>query len=195
MKCFLPLALCPLGKKGLTLIELVLVIGIISILTGIIWIAYVSVQKKAYVTHCINNLRQIHLILQMYRQDYSGVEAEIGKQMKYWELGLPLHKESLKTYSRTSFYCPLVYSQLKAGDSWMVGYRWAVWEGKALGERGPIWENVIAQRGEEFPISTDCNHNPHGDEEAPWRLTILLRLNGKVETKNIWVLGKGSHEW
>ncbi|MFA0738442.1 MAG: hypothetical protein LKKZDAJK_001553 [Candidatus Fervidibacter sp.] len=189
---------CYQGRLGLTLIELLLVIGIIAVLAGIIWCAFAPVREKARVVHCMNNLKQVHLALEIYRQDYGGVEAEVGRRAEYWELGLPLNPRALKPYSKTSttIYCPLTYLLgERSKDLWMMGYMWAVWRGKALGVSGPNWSYVIAQRGEEFPISADSNHNPRGYKEFPQKFVIVLRLNGKVEAKQIWVPGSESHEW
>lgn len=183
-------------RKGLTLMELLVVIGIISVLVGIIWVVFSSIREKSRIIYCINNLRHIHFAIEMYRQDYDGKIALIGQKAEFWELGLPLNPIALKPYAKTSLlYCPLAYFPNKPKELWMIGYMWAVWKGRALGGSGPEWADVIAKRGEEFPISADCNHNPRGDKEFPRKFVILLRLNGKIETKQIWVLGIGSHEW
>lgn len=196
MKCNIPLIPLTFRRKGLTLLELLVVLGIIVILVGIIWIAFAPIREKARIIHCVNNFKQLHFAIEMYRQDYDGREVVIGQRLEYWEVGLPLNPMSLKPYAKTTLlYCPLVYFPDEVRNPWMAGYMWAVWKGKALGSSGPDWADVIAKRGEEFPISADCNHNPHGDKELPWKFVILLRLNGSIETKQIWVLGIGSHEW
>ncbi|MCS7187146.1 MAG: type II secretion system protein [Armatimonadota bacterium] len=194
MRCLLPFTPCPLRKKGLTLVELLVVIGIVVILCAIVYIVFPFILEKALITHCVNNFKQLHLTIEMYREDYNGIDP-VGRH-KFWELGLPLNPRALKPYAKTSsLYCPLVYFPEKMREPWMVGYMWAVWDGRALGNSGPDWSEVIAKRKEEFPISADCNHNPRGDKEFPSKFVILLRLNGNIETKRIWVLGVGSHEW
>jgi len=183
-------------KKGLTLIELLIVIGIIAVLVGIILVVFSSIKERFRIMYCTNNFKQLHIAIEMYRQDYDGIEALIGQRSEYWELGLPLNPKALKPYAKTSLlYCPLAHFPTETRDLWMRGYMWAVWKGKALGNSGPDWADAIAKRGEEFPISADCNHNPRGDKEFPRKFVILLRLNGSIETKQIMVLGKGSHEW
>jgi len=183
-------------KKSLTLVELLVLLGIIVILIGIVWVIFSPIREKARIIHCANNLKQIHLAIEMYRQDYGGREAIVGQRMEYWELGLPPSPWSLKPYMKSPLYCPLAYPTAKdSKDLWLVGYMWAVWRGRALVNSGPDWSEAIAKRGENFPISADCNHNLHGCKEFPEMFVIVLRLNGKIETKQIWVLGTGSHEW
>jgi prepilin-type N-terminal cleavage/methylation domain-containing protein len=84
-----PFVLCPLQKRGLTLIELLLVIGIIAVLAGIIWVAFAPVKERAKRVSCISNLKQIGLAYQMYREDWEGLDPEEGVRRQYWELGLP----------------------------------------------------------------------------------------------------------
>lgn len=167
-------------RSGLTLIELLLVIGIIAVLAGIIWCVFAPVRERARIVYCVNNLKQLHSALEMYRADYGGVEP-VGRR-EYWELGLPTTIECLKPYLQREIKCPL-------GPLF-----WQVWEGKVLGDSGPIFSEVIEKRGDKFPISADANHNPRGIWERPWKFVIVLRLNGQVEQKRMWH-AKGSHGW
>jgi len=56
-------------RRGLTLVELLLVIGIIAVLAGIIWCAFAPVRERARIVYCVNNLKQLHLALEMYRAE------------------------------------------------------------------------------------------------------------------------------
>ena len=77
-------------RFGLTLLELLIVIGIIAALVGIIWAAFAPVREKARQVHCINNLKQIHHAFMLYRDDYgASAEPELGKPRDPAELGLP----------------------------------------------------------------------------------------------------------
>jgi len=46
-------------------------------------------RERARLTVCINNLKQIGLAYQLYRQDWDGIDPEPGRRLQWWELGLP----------------------------------------------------------------------------------------------------------
>jgi len=59
-------------RKGLTLIELLIVIGIIAALVGLLFPVSTSIRERARITYCINNLKQVGATLHMYAQDHDG---------------------------------------------------------------------------------------------------------------------------
>ena len=56
-------------KQGFTLIETLLVIGIISILTATLFPVLSQTRGRAKQTVCANNLRQIGIAITLYAQD------------------------------------------------------------------------------------------------------------------------------
>ncbi|MFA0751678.1 MAG: hypothetical protein SLRJCFUN_002081 [Candidatus Fervidibacter sp.] len=81
--------LLPKQLHALTLIELVIVCAIVAVLVGIVWVVMAPAREKARQITCINNLKQIGLAYQLYRQDWDGIDPEKGKRLQWWELGLP----------------------------------------------------------------------------------------------------------
>jgi len=59
-------------RKGLTLVELLIVVGIIAVLAGLLFSVFSSVRENARITYCINNLKQVGIALHMYAQDHDG---------------------------------------------------------------------------------------------------------------------------
>ena len=74
-------------KKGFTLLESLVVVGIIAVLTAILLPALSTARRNARRHLCFNNLRQIGLAFQMYADD--------------WYQSYPNRKEAL--YSATTY--------------------------------------------------------------------------------------------
>ena len=59
--------------RGFTLIETLVVIGIIALLTGLIMPAFKMVKSESYNTNCLSNLRQNFTVWQSYQTVNKGV--------------------------------------------------------------------------------------------------------------------------
>jgi prepilin-type N-terminal cleavage/methylation domain-containing protein len=55
--------------KGFTLVELLIVVGILSVLMGLVFPALMAQRRKALREACKMNLRQLHTIAKMYADD------------------------------------------------------------------------------------------------------------------------------
>lgn len=77
-------------RTALTLIELVIVCAIIAVLMGIGWAATSFVREKARQSQCMNSLKQLHLAVMMYRQDWEAIADEPAQGIWPHQLGLPV---------------------------------------------------------------------------------------------------------
>lgn len=59
-------------KRGFTLIELMLVIGIIATLAAILFPVFAKARERARAAYCQSNLFNIGMALRMYSQDHEG---------------------------------------------------------------------------------------------------------------------------
>lgn len=57
-------------RSGFTLVEMLVVIGIIAVLAAILFPVLASATRSARKTHCVSNLRQLYMAQKMYSDDY-----------------------------------------------------------------------------------------------------------------------------
>jgi prepilin-type N-terminal cleavage/methylation domain-containing protein len=93
---------------GFTLLELLVVMGIITILAGILLPVLIKAKEVARKTSCLNNLRQIGMSLDMFRQDLGRVPAGDGTNRYSYEGGAVGLGELVPGYCGAIevFYCP-----------------------------------------------------------------------------------------
>ena len=84
------------GRRGFTLLELLVVIAMVAVLAGLILPTLSAVRESSRIVQCAGNLRQIFSGLSLYAQDhtnhlpqrYSYLDAT-GQKIGYCELILP----------------------------------------------------------------------------------------------------------
>ena len=111
-----------INKKTFTLIELLVVIAIIGILAAMLLPALQSSKDTAKSTTCVNNLRQIHTMIQTYVIDNSGV-FPVAKAVSLWGDGTGWGNLIAKDASegkRKIFKCP---NEIKRDFSYSLNCR------------------------------------------------------------------------
>ena len=62
----------PDSRRGFTLIEVLVVVGIIALLTAILLPVFLAARERAKTTACASNLWQLHLAFSLYVADNGG---------------------------------------------------------------------------------------------------------------------------
>ena len=108
-------------KKAFTLLEVLTVIAILAVLASLLFPVFVAARSKARQTQCVSQMRQVVTALNIYRQDYDGVDA--GNTFQ--ELGLPdpqINVLGIERYvPKNTFYCPNRYISDEPKD-WKGAY-------------------------------------------------------------------------
>jgi prepilin-type N-terminal cleavage/methylation domain-containing protein len=95
--------------RGFTLVELLIVIGIIGVLVGLLFPAVSAARESARKATCASNLRQIGAALIAYGADNDRkVPMHFGNGNNWlWDLPIPTRDAIVKAGAvRNSFYCP-----------------------------------------------------------------------------------------
>ncbi len=186
-------------QRAMTLIEMVIVLGIIMILSGIVWSVLAPVREKGRQAVCVSNLNQLNRAIQMYRQDHNGVDAEIGQ--RYWprHLGLPLGLGSLWRQGYLSgtnreMQCPSYHrrSRLRVFPYELI----ATEVDKCFSLPPPrTFSYWVSIWGDEYPLIWDRFHSTQYWDRSQPRLQLEMTLGGRFRTRTLtwtpkyWWLG------
>jgi len=98
------------AKRAFTLVELLVVIGIIAVLIGILLPTLASARVAAKKINCGSNLRQLGLLWTMYANDWKGAYPDNGQGYGTWELIPDFQRElfvdKYKFRNPRIWYCP-----------------------------------------------------------------------------------------
>lgn len=158
---------CPVTKRcraGFTLIELLVVIGIIAILSAILFPVFAKAREKGRQISCLSNLKQIGMALNMYAQDWDGFLPshfqwvwDSAETKRFTDTLMPYIK------NREIFFCPSDRFAKRQVREWYVwhdqtSYYFAWWNFTAWrGRRRPVYvgpkliDQVTDVYGNQYP--------------------------------------------
>jgi prepilin-type N-terminal cleavage/methylation domain-containing protein len=191
------------NRHGYTLVEILVVIGIVALLASLVFAAFNPVRAKSRESVCLSNLHQWGKAFSMYISDYDGADAVIGTPMTHAQLGLPDERAGevfMKTYKLWDSpvdRCPS--SRRTIGPKKkvpMVSYWAAGFASERFNEDLP---SVVARRGMDYPLMICDQHN----ENVEWltlptwatKRVVVLRLSQQVSDKKVSAKELDAYKW
>lgn len=151
------------SQTGLTMAEILTVIVIISILSGLLISTFTGVKNKAKQTVCVSNLHQIFIAMTMYKDDNGDYPPG------------SLIYPGFKSYYPTLLQCPSS-KQEPRGE-----YDYLQLVSAETVNPDPKYLQCHLLRGTEFPIVIDLNHLS-SVESGSSKVGIVAREDGSVAT-------------
>lgn len=106
-------------RRAFTLMELLVVVGIMALLAGLAVPAFLMIRKQAKTTNCINNLRQIGIGIKSYQSgDPRGrPPGHLRQNLSGWSVTLTDAGQPMEGTPAKAFQCPFDASM--GGDATM----------------------------------------------------------------------------
>jgi prepilin-type N-terminal cleavage/methylation domain-containing protein len=171
---------CPASPRGFTLVEVLVVIGIIALLISILLPTLARVREQALRTQCTSNLRQLHNALQLYANANRGFlppkyelrkvtlsAADIAALKRLNTQGEGMQTVLERFCGRSVFRCPADRGDAQSdqpvfdrrGSSYnLVGFPWA----------GPSATAGAVAAKRAMKLTLNYNRDMGGDCFKPW---------------------------
>jgi len=171
----------------MTLVELLIVIGIIIMIVGISLSVLMQTRKRAYLTSCISNLRQLVLAVHAYENDWGMIPLMYDPIHKTSEGEFGYITQLIYPYvkDRQIYICPAdpkpgidaIWDRpiIWHGVNWASSYRTCLSQYNLL-------EDVIKKRKISIPpIPSDLVLFFCGMHLEDFRVSLIARYSGEIE--------------
>ncbi|MBM3495053.1 MAG: prepilin-type N-terminal cleavage/methylation domain-containing protein [Armatimonadetes bacterium] len=182
-----------MNRRGYTLIEILVVVGIIAIIVAILFPVFATVRENGRMAKCTSNLHQWGTAIQMYRDDWGGIDPEPGRRFRsLYEIGLPPVSEEYRFMAAYGLDAPgiLHCPSSRGGSAYNALY---------LADMDLSSEllDAFEKRGGEMPMMACWQHNsePKPSKNPTWAIlrVIVLRLNQSVTVR--WMPQQRGSSW
>lgn len=162
-------------RKGFTLVELLVVIGIIALLISVLMPALNSARTAARLVQCQSNQRQVHMAVLGYVQDHAGYLPPSSDN--YWEN----QGTNCETFTRLNRYLGQPFDDVNQIDGYLHPCFTCV-EAIPAGEAASAWApqliRTIQWQPRAFPGYDQMNASVNGSapgKEYPFRKLASIR--------------------
>lgn len=136
----------PRRRRAMTLVELLVVIGIIAVLAAILFPVFARAREKARQTSCLSNLRQLATAGTLYADDYDGYYS----RGQFWPFtSTHLWSDAFEPYMKNTqiLVCPTART---GPGRYSYGYNISYWGAgdvldamHGIGDRVPVHESNV----------------------------------------------------
>ena len=189
------------AKKAFTLVELLVVIGIIAVLISVLLPTLGQAKRAAARTTCASNLRQLGVLWHMYANEYKGAFPDHNEGYGTWELITDdqknIFKDKLKMTNGKVFYCPAAFGftgganaeddwdrnpgSSAGGVVWLIGY--AIY---AASDNAVSWNTSLRNN-----LPPPYRNNERNLAERPLMMDIVIKYGPPYTPRITW--GYSSH--
>lgn len=164
-------------SAGITIAEILVVIGIVMFLAAISYSPITAAIQSAHKSQCVSNLKQLHLAISLYRQEYGG-EGIYGDS---YSMGLPPDDVRKVIREFVTLRCA------EAGNDMFTTkgvHYYSFWIEPELDGTIPPWSRYAVEWKGESILVADMNHNskeiPIMQEDLRSRFGMGVRENGSL---------------
>jgi len=194
-------------RRSYTLIEVLVVIGIIAALAGLIFGVLGPAREKARQAVCVSNMHQVGKAYAMYRADWDGVDPVKGVRMTYDRIGLPPYPyRFFRDYGLWTpggvLVCPSHHRILRdPANAWSWRHSTYCLSATGLDMEDDRGAYVIALRGPDLVLLGCDQHNDFVEFEyepqPEWatKLVFVLRISQQVSRRRVPAALPACREW
>lgn len=145
-------------KRGLTLVEVLVVAALIGVLAAILLPVARGTLDRSWQARCVEHLRQVYVATALYRTDHDG-DGRLGSAE---DMGLPPDLTTLRLTGAVpveALRCPRTPNEYIRAEG-AIGFVWMARPEDEIHAGGDTYARYVQRQGENAVLAVDMNHKP-----------------------------------